>query len=250
MKFGAQFYSIRDLTTTPEALEVAFSLVHSCGFDNAQMSQICQIDPHLLASYVEKYSLPIICTHSPYERIIGDTDRLIEEHKIYGCPVIGLGHMPMQYRSSLEGTYAFIQELSPAIARIQSSGLAFAYHNHAFEFDSDGEKTYFDIIAEELPDVSFILDTYWVKYAGCDYISLMRRLGGDRIAAVHFKDMIAEPRGEICHLGAGVIDYRELISLCQELNIENALIEQDNAPSFPSSLGELHTSLKYLKTIL
>ena len=249
MKFGAQFYSIRDLTTTPANLRIAFQKVSECGFDNAQMSQICPIDAHLLASYSEEFCLPIICTHSQYDRIIFDTERLIEQHNINRCPIIGLGHMPTHYRGSLDGVKSFIKELSPAIERIEASGLTFAYHNHAFEFIKDGQKTHFDIIAESLPSIKFILDTYWVKYAGENYISLMRSLGADRLSSIHFKDMKSEPRGEICHLGAGIIDYRELISLCEELGVCDALIEQDNAPESGDSLGELCTSLCYIKSI-
>ena len=48
MKIGAQFYSIRDNTTTPEDLYKSFKSVKKIGYEIVQMSAICQIDPYLL----------------------------------------------------------------------------------------------------------------------------------------------------------------------------------------------------------
>ena len=59
MKLGAQFYSIRDNTTTPEDLKKSFEAIKNIGYEIVQMSAICPIDPELLRSYSEEYSLPI-----------------------------------------------------------------------------------------------------------------------------------------------------------------------------------------------
>lgn len=249
MKLGAQFYSIRDNTTTPTDLKNAFKVMKETGYDIAQMSAICKIEPELLNSYSEEFALPIVCTHSPFDRIVNDTDALIKEHKIYRCPTIGLGAMGDEYRKDAEGLFAFIKAIREPIKKIRDAGLRFAYHNHAFEFEKIDGKLKYDILIDELPDMDFIIDTYWVKYAGYDYLEYIKRLGAERIKNVHFKDMLTEPQGDICHCGKGVIDFAPVITLCDSLGIENALVEQDNAPDTKDSFGQMKLSYDNLKTL-
>ena len=247
MKLGAQFYSIRDNTTTPEDLYKTFKAIKEIGYEIAQMSAICDIDPELLRSYSEELDLPITCTHSPFERIVNDTNKLIEEHKIYGCPTIGLGSMPNEYRDG--GVYDFIDIIREPLRKIKAAGLDFAYHNHAFEFEKVDGKLVYDILIDELPDLSFIVDTYWVKYAGYDYLEYIKRLGPSRIKNVHFKDMKTEPSGDICPCGEGVIDFKQVIELCDKLGIVNALVEQDNAPDSGDSIGQMAISYNNIKNL-
>ena len=247
MKLGAQFYSIRDNTTTPEDLKKTFKAIKEIGYEVVQMSAICEIDADLLRSYSEEFGLPITCTHSPFDRIVNDTDRLIEEHKIYDCPTIGLGYMPNEYHG--DGIYDFLDVLREPLRKIKAAGLNFAYHNHAFEFEKVGDKLIYDIMIDELPELDFIIDTYWVKYAGYDYLEYIKRIGAARIKNVHFKDMSCEPKGDICPCGEGVIDFAPVIKLCDELGIENALVEQDNAPDSGDSIGQMRLSYNNLKPL-
>ena len=191
--------------------------------------------------------MPIVCTHSPFDRIINDTDNLIKEHQIYRCPVIGLGGMPNEYRGSLDNLHAFFKVVSEPMKKIKDAGLSFAYHNHAFEFDKDCGTTLFDAMIEEMQDLNFILDTYWVKYAGYDALEYIRKIGKERMNNVHFKDMLAEPKGDICPCGVGVVDFKPIIKLCDSLGIENARVEQDNAPDSGDSYGQMAISFKNLK---
>ena len=182
------------------------------------------------------------------DRIVNDTDRLIEEHKIYGCPTIGIGAMPNEFRENGK-VYEFIDSIREPLKKIKAAGLDFAYHNHAFEFELIDGKLMYDILIDELPELNFIIDTYWFKYAGYDYMEYIKRLGKDRVKNVHFKDMLNEPQGEICPCGVGVIDFTPVIALCDELGIENALVEQDNAPDSGDSLDQMKISYENLKSL-
>lgn len=249
MKLGAQFYSIRDNTQTPENLRNAFKAMKDIGYEIAQMSAICPIEPEILKGYSEEFSLPIVCTHSPFDRIVNDTDALIREHKIYNCPTIGLGSMPREYIENADTLRTFIETVKEPIKKIRDAGLRFAYHNHAFEFEKIDGKLIFDILIDELPCLDFIIDTYWVKYAGYDYIEYINRIGADRVRNVHLKDMLTAPKGEICHCGRGVIDFAPVVALCNSLGIENALVEQDNAPDTGNSFEQMKHSFENLKKL-
>ena len=247
MKLGAQFYSIRNMTTTPEDLRESFKAMRNIGYEIAQMSGICSIEPERLRSYSEEFCLPITCTHSSFDRLISDTDKLIREHIIYGCPTIGLGGMPEEYRDSLDGIREFIKVLKTPVEKINAAGLDFAYHNHAFEFDRVSGVLPYDVLIEEFPALNFILDTYWIKYAGYDYLGYIEKIGAGRLKNVHLKDMLTEPKGEICYCGEGVIDFAPVVALCDKLGIQNALVEQDNAPSSGDSFKQMKWSYNSLK---
>ena len=245
MKLGAQFYSIRDNTQTAEELYRTFKRIKEIGYEVAQMSAICEIDAELLKSYSEEFALPITCTHSAYDRIINDTEKLIEEHKTYGCPTIGLGYMPNEYHG--EGIYEFIKAIKEPLEKIKAAGLNFAYHNHAFEFEKVDGKIIYDILIDELPELDFIIDTYWVKYAGYDVMEYIKKIGAHRIKNVHLKDMKTEPQGDICPCGDGIIDFEPIIRMCNEMGIVNALVEQDNAPDSGDSIAQMKLSYENLK---
>lgn len=247
MKLGAQFFTLRERNKTPEGLYNSFKMVKEIGYQVVQMSAICQIEAERLKSFSDEFDLPITCTHSPLDRILNDTDALVKEHITYGCPVIGLGMMPKEYHGSIEGARKFIDLIRDPIKRIEDAGLRFAYHNHEFEFVDLGGVCSYDLLMEELPTMNFILDTYWFKHAGRNYLDYIKLMGNERLTNVHFKDMKTEPKGEICPCGEGTIDFAPVVKLCDDLKIPYALVEQDNAPKLGDEFEQLATSYNNLK---
>ena len=242
MKFGAQFFSIRNHTQTPEELYNAFKTIKGFGYSIAQMSAICKMDPYVLKSYIDEFDLPVTCTHSPFDRIINDTDALIREHKIYGCNTIGLGMMAHEYLKSIEGVREFLKKIEEPVKRINAEGLTFAYHNHHFEFFDLGGVRAIDLLLEENENINFILDTYWVRRAGEDNLNMIKRIGAKRRQNIHLKDLSYEPDGPECPLGLGVIDFKPIVDFCDEIGIPNALVEQDNAALTEDSFGQMKIS--------
>ena len=233
MRLGAQFYSIRNHTTTPEGVQDAFREMKKIGYETVQLSGICQTDAEVLKAISEETALPIVTTHIAAQRILEQTDAVIAEHKLFGCPEVGIGSMPKEYHGSIEGVRKFIKDFTPAMEKIRAAGLRFAYHNHAFEFEDLGGTNAYEILINEMPGLFFIVDTYWLLYAGQDIEKTIERLK-DRIVSVHFKDMLSEPKGPICPCGDGVIDFAPILALCDRLGIPEALVEQDNAPDTDS----------------
>lgn len=56
------------------------------------------IRPEKVREICDRLNLKIVVTHIDFNRILFDTEKLIEEHDILGCDYIGLGSMPEQYR--------------------------------------------------------------------------------------------------------------------------------------------------------
>ncbi len=248
MKLGAQFYTLRTECTTPEALLNSMRRIKGMGYDIMQASGICQIEGEMLKSFIDETNLPITCTHRPFAEIVENTDECIKFHKTIGCPVIGLGAMALEYRESYEGLKKFKELMTEPVKKIKDAGLSFAYHNHAFDFTlADGVKVY-DFLLEDMPDIDFILDVYWVHYAGEDYFKYIKLLGeSKRMTDIHFKDMKSEPQGAICPCGDGVIDFAPLVPLCESYGINNAHVEQDNAPELGDVFEQMERSYKHLR---
>ena len=251
MKLGAQFYSLRTECTTPEGIYNSMKKVKEIGYEIMQLSGAGDIEAERLKSYVDEFSLPITCTHKPYDSIVNDTENLIKYHRIIGCPVIGLGSMPGPARQSLEATRQFIESMKEPIKKIKDAGLRFAYHNHAFEFEPLEGTRIFDVLFEELPEADFIQDVYWTRFAEVDTIEIFEQIAkAGRMTNIHFKDMKTEPKGEICPCGEGVTDFKPLALLCKKYGIENIHVEQDNAPMLGDVFAQMKSSFDHLNPIV
>jgi len=249
MKLGAQFFSIRTACTTPDELGIAFKKIKDIGYDSVQISGVCDIEASRLKSFSDETGLPIALTHKSFDLITTETEYLIKYHKEIGCSVIGLSCPKDRNKlTSIEAVREFISELRPAVNKILDSGLTFAYHNHAFEFNDIGGITMYDLMIEEAQEFNFIHDVYWSTFGGYDplhYIKLLASSG--RMTNIHIKDMKTAPKGPICACGEGVIDLPSIIKLATECGVENALVEQDNAPDFGDPFLEMKKSYEYLK---
>ena len=241
MKLGAQFYTLREKCKTPEELRNTFGVMKEIGYQVVQISGVCDIEAERLRDISEEFQLPITCTHKPLDAFINNTEELIEYHKIINCPVIGLGSMTLDYLESVEGAREFIKIMETPIKKIMDAGMTFAYHNHHLEFVDLGGTDVYTILLEEAPDIHFIHDVYWTKYAGKDYLKYIKLIGeANRMTNIHFKDMKNAPQGPICPCGEGVIDFAPIVKLCESVGIKYALVEQDNAPD----LGDEYEQMK------
>lgn len=244
MILGAQLYSLRRLTQTEGGVREVFRRVKEIGYDAVQVSAFGRdIPAELIAALSTQYDLPVTVTHTPPDRILGETDKVIEEHKLFGCMQIGLGWVGTEYRGCKANVQKLIDTFAPAVAKIQAAGLTFAYHNHDFEFDPLEEGgTFYDYLIANT-DWSFIPDVYWLSYAGLDAAAMLRRLQG-RVLNVHFKDMASSPKGPICACGNGVIDFAPLVPVCEETGIRYCQVEQDNAADFIGDGKDEFTQMK------
>jgi hypothetical protein len=102
MKLGAQLYTIRNYCKDTESLNESLKKVAAIGYKYIQLSGF-PYDPVAVKKTADELGLSIILTHSPADRIINDTDKLIEEHIYMGCPNIGIGGFPFDGSCHLGG---------------------------------------------------------------------------------------------------------------------------------------------------
>lgn len=250
MKLGAQLYSVRTYLKTEEDLRKTFQKIKAIGYEAVQLSGAAPMPAEYLREVSGESGLPIVCTHMPFDRIVNETEALIAEHKTFGCPVIGLGSMPKDYRGSREGLETFLNLLKTPVQKILDSGLHFAYHNHNFEFESLDGGLLFDEMLERCTGWQFILDTYWVEFAGHSAVEYIGKVGGDRLPNIHFKDMAKDEKRSICSCGSGVLDFSAIYAKCREVGVKNVLVEEDNAVEKEDPFSEMGNSFRHLRTIV
>lgn len=255
MEFGLNLYSIRNLIQTEEEfLNVAVKL-KEMGYSYMQFSG-SPLKFDAIKRVVDSSGMPIYLTHTSMDRIVNDTNRLMEEHALFGCKNIGLGMMPFELLSDEKKCRQTIEQLNQVAFKMSEQGFKFFYHHHHYEFFKHSDKTVFDIMIEDAPYINFIADTYWLQFGGVDVCDFLKRLNG-RIDCVHLKDykiayhkkdqVLTEMRPDFAPLGDGSLDFKKIVNLMQTLGVRYYFVEQDNAALMSDGLNEIAKSAKYIK---
>ena len=257
MEFGLNLYSVRNLVGTPEGFRETAHKLKEMGYATMQISGV-PYDPALIASVSKETEMPIVLTHMPLDRILNDTDALMDEHASFGCPNIGLGSFPFTSMEDEAKMVETVAELNEAGERMAKRGFKFFYHNHHYEFFKHGDKTVYEYMIENAPFINFTLDTYWLQYGGVSIVNYVKKMKG-RIDCVHLKDYkivhkpgkTPEDFGPVepayAPVGDGTLLFDEIIPAMIESETKHFLVEQDNAAYLPDTLGQVERSIRYLK---
>lgn len=244
MKTGAQLYTVRAYTQSEEDFRRSMEKIAQIGYRTVQISAIGrELKPERVRRICDEAGLEIVLTHSDVNRILHDTERLIEEHDILGCRYIGLGSMPDKYRTP-EWLRYFGEDFRKPARLIADAGKTLMYHNHDFEFrkfaacgveGATGDKRMIDYMLEwfEPQELGFTLDTYWVQAAGGDVCQWIRRLK-DRVFCVHLKDMEMTEHGPaMAPVMEGNMNFEAILKELEESCCEYLLVEQDVCRTSP-----------------
>ncbi|NMB46858.1 MAG: sugar phosphate isomerase/epimerase [Firmicutes bacterium] len=245
---AATLYTVREFTQTPAELSKTLHKVKSIGYDAVQLSALGPIDPNELKKMLDDEGLTVAATHTPYNRLRDETQKVIEEHQLLGCKYVAIGSIPSEYRNE-EGYYRFAKEASQVAAKLREGGLVFGYHNHSFELEKFGGRTALEILYSESDPELFTseIDTYWIQAGGGDPALWIRNLKG-RAPIVHFKDMAVRGWEPIfAEVGEGNLNWPAILDACKEAGVEWYIVEQDVCQRDP--FESLAISLKNLKAM-
>ena len=232
IKVGIQTYTIRDYCKTIEDIDKTLAELASWGVKDIQISGIGKVDWNELAETVKKYGMNVCVTHTPFERMMKETDAVIDEHIKLGCDCLGIGAMPGEYERTEEGVEKFMADLIPVAEKMRERGVHLAYHNHDFDLKLFGDKSILDRMLELDSDLLwFIPDVAWLHIAGEKPEEYLKKMQG-RVKVLHFKDYNPDPEGEhpwaFTELGKGVVDLNACYETAKEMGIPYIMFEQDN----------------------
>ncbi len=230
MKLGAQLYTLRNACKTTEGLEETLKRVSDMGYSAVQLSGVCEYDPAWMRDTLRKYNLTAPLTHINPALVKDETDKVIADHKTFGCPYIGIGGMPTHYRNCKEEVMQFIVDFKPAAQAIKAAGCKLCYHNHAFEFRKFDGKIILDYIIEQFDAdlLNFTLDTYWVQAGGGDPARWIQTLSG-RVDCIHFKDMAHDGKAAVyAPIYEGNMNFDAIVAASKEAGVSYAFVELDD----------------------
>ncbi|WP_028552073.1 sugar phosphate isomerase/epimerase family protein [Paenibacillus sp. UNC451MF] len=234
MILGAQLYTVRSFLQTEEDIRRTLHKIAEMGYRSIQVSAIGKIKPETLRAMCDELSLEIALTHTNVDRILNETDQVIEEHQILGCDFIGIGAMPDKYREQDWYGY-FAKDFREAAKRIAGAGKLFMYHNHNFEFEKINGKRLIERLLEDFsPDeMGITLDTYWVQAAGadvCEWIDILK----ERLHCVHLKDMTVRGMEQrMAPVMEGNMNFPAILKSLEKTNTKYLLVEQDVCQTSP-----------------
>ncbi|MDO4283985.1 MAG: sugar phosphate isomerase/epimerase [Eubacteriales bacterium] len=253
MQVGAQLYTVRMYTQNEKDLAYTMERIADLGYRTVQISAIGPgIAPRKVREICDANGLNIVLTHTDVNRIMNDTERVIEEHNVMGCDYIGIGAMPERYTAP-EWIERFEADFREPAEKIAEAGKLLMYHNHNFEFQKiavPGEERPIRIIEYLMKRfdpslLGFTMDMYWVAAAGADVTEWIGKLA-DRIPCVHLKDMTVEGYAQkMAPVMEGNLNFPAILEALEKTNCRYLLVEQDTCEGSPFDC--LRTSYENLK---
>ena len=251
-EIGLNLFSVRTLIDTEEKFLQTALVLKDMGYTYLQFSG-APFDADKIARVSKAANLPVYLTHVPMDRILNDTEKLMEEHAKFGCKNIGLGMMPVDVITDEVQCKKTVEALNLAGEMMQRNGFAFFYHHHHYEFFKHGKESVFDYILKNAPYISFTADTYWLQYGGVSIEDTVSRLQG-RVGCVHLKDYKIDKKQEgngleprFAPVGEGNIDFQKAVKAFKAAGAEYFFVEQDDACSYEDPLGQVKSSVEYIK---
>ena len=226
MQLGAQFYTIRDFCKDTDSLAESLKKVADIGYKTVQLSGICAYDAEWMKEELRKNGLTCVLTHTPLDKIKGETEQVIKDNKTLGLDLVGIGG----YYGYKNGVTTIIDEFKDAVQKIKANGMRLTYHNHDHEFVKVDGKVILEHVSEFFgPDeMAFTLDTYWVQSGGADPVMWLNKLKG-RTPCIHLKDMIFtdEKKRLMAPVGSGNMNFEAILKAAVDNGVKFALVEQD-----------------------
>jgi sugar phosphate isomerase/epimerase len=247
MKSAAlQLYSVRDLTardfagTMKKVADIGYKLVETAGYGNLKTAKEAK-------KALDDAGLKAVSGHFAIDLLENKIDQVVEDAQTLGLDMVVCPFLPEDRRKDAAGYLATAKVLEKAGLALHQYGPVLAYHNHNFEFQKFDNKYGLALIFENTQPhlVAAEVDVYWVKNAGVDPVEYLNKLG-DRVRALHLKDMLAGDEKRFAPVGSGVIDFKAVLAAAEKNGVRYGIVEQDRTYD-QATLDVIKTSLENLK---
>ncbi|MHA8054169.1 sugar phosphate isomerase/epimerase family protein [Aquirufa sp. OSTEICH-129A] len=188
---------------------------------------------------------------------LNKTDQVGENAKTLGASFVRVAWIPHTGPFTLELAQKTAQEFNQIGKALKEKyDLTFCYHNHGFEFESYGEGTLFDYLAQNTDPkyVSFEMDILWTYFPGQNPAQLLEKYG-NRFKLMHLKDLKKGVQGNMSGttsvendvaLGTGQLNIPEIMKAAKKAKIQHYYLE-DESSRYPVQTRQSRTYLSNLK---
>jgi len=239
-RVAVQLYTIREAIS--KDFNGSLKRLADLGFKNVETAfWPAKISDQTAATALKELGLNVTSCH--VEKPTKDNiESLVKTAKAYGCENLIWHGWPEDKRySSLEGTKELAKIYVESSKLAKDHGLRFGLHNHWWEYRNHvGGKLVYEVLNDELnEDIFFETDCYWVKVAGQDPATILKKLK-NRIRFIHIKDgpavfnekLIKDEPDPMTPVGQGSLNIPSIVNACSE-KVEWMVIELDRSAIDP-----------------
>lgn len=192
---------------------------------------------------LDRLGLYVVGSHAGFDTLDFDVDALAD----YLEQVDGGRYAAISLRfASKEDVLDKAKRMNEIGERFRKRGVTFLYHNHDWEFERfDGEYALDLLLRHTDPElVQTELDTYWIRKGGEDPVAYLGKLH-NRAPRLHLKDMEAGEERFFAEVGEGVLDFRAIARVAEDIGVAWMVVEQDDSRRDPfESLRMSYENLK------
>ncbi len=243
-KIGLQLYSLREeleqdfAGTMRKVRKMGYTAVETYGFSGTSSKEA--------AVLFQDLGLTVTGAHADLP--LGDNkNKVLDMMGMYEAKWLLCPYLPSDQFTSEDNVRRLCDRLNESDAIARANGLSFAYHNHWFEYEPVDGRLAYEIMLEELePTIFFELDTYWIRTAGIDPVTIVKQMGS-RAPLLHIKDGPATIKGDMVALGEGIIDIPAILDASGD-NAEWLIAELDRCAT--DMLTAVDKSYQYLAKTL
>jgi len=230
MKPGLQIYSVRSLLkedfegTVKKVAEVGYKNIEGYGLGPNGMF-LGSITPAHYAGVIRDQGMSLTATHCSYT-MADKAGPMIEAAAETGMEYMIVPGIPKNLRETIDQWKEIAENMNRLGEMCIESGLKFAYHNHAFEFEKIDGLIPQEVLIESTDAglVNFEADLFWVSKGGYDPVELIRKYPG-RIRLLHVKD--GNEEFEETTTGEGIIDFESIVKEGRKDAVEYYFVEDE-----------------------
>jgi sugar phosphate isomerase/epimerase len=258
---GLQLYTVRDLLE--KDLKGTLQKIAAIGYKNVESAASSKghyygMTPKAFTALLADLGLKLRSSHvmvgangnkMPFETLLTDMSKLVDMAAQSGQEYLTCAYLMPNERRNIDDYKKHIELFNKTGEACKQAGLAFAYHNHDFEFETLNGQVPYDLLLSQVSAerMKMELDLYWVSKVGKDPVALFKK-HPDRYVMWHVKDMDKTEKKYFTEVGNGSIDFKRIFAHAKTAGMKHFFIEQDQTPGNP--LDSITTSYRNLKKIL
>lgn len=224
---GIQLYSVRDLCAQDYLGTIR--QIAEIGYRNVELAGYYGVSARELKAALADAGLNAPSAHiglNNDEPVAEQVKRQLEYAQELGLKRYIVPYYPLGDNPTEDGIARMASRLEEAARIVTEGGLAFGYHNHAFEFQKVNGTPAIDLLLARIsPELMFMeFDLGWVKVGGEDPAAYVKKYAG-RVPVVHAKDFKED--GNDTEIGRGSVDWDAALSACEASGTEYVIIEQE-----------------------
>lgn len=247
-RVGIQLYTLRD--DAKRDLEGTLVNIARTGYKEVELLDSMNnfgMPPAQLRAVLDRNGLTAPSTHAD-TGIFDNLQPHIDAATILGHQYLIVASLPDAEKLGLDDYRRWADRFNEAGARAQRSGIRLGFHDEPLDFRDMNGTTPYDVFVQRADPstVALQLDTGNAAVGGKDPLIYMQRYG-PRYSLFHIKDAPAIGASRDTELGKGVVDFRRLLPMIDNIDQKHLYVEQESYPGAP--LDSVRRDYQYISTL-